>query len=101
MHKTEALQRTAALRAEICDQEISKGHMGIAVSYMRIAKQEIDAMFVKKGDASLLSKEQREILQKQGEKVAQLLNTLSLKNQKVFKGNFLKLSSLKSLGPTL
>jgi len=67
------------------DEEILKGHMGFAVSYLRIAKTDIDSMMGKKGDVEYLNNDQKNDLLQKAQIVNKKYDNCLLKNQKVYK----------------
>jgi len=85
MHKAEAMYRITLTHLDKVDEEILKGHMGYATSYLRIAKEELDNLCVKKGDAELLTPEQQEELGKLRKIINSNYDNCALKNAKVYK----------------
>jgi hypothetical protein len=85
MHKTEAMDRMAKTHLVNVDEEILKGHMGYAVSYLRIAKGEIESMTVKKGDYDYLNNDQKAEFANRSKIINNNYDNCLLKNQKVYK----------------
>jgi hypothetical protein len=86
-HKAEAMYRKALIHLKDVDENIRAGHMGFAVSYLRIAKTELDGLLgnTKKGsEYEQLSNEQQEELQKFAKIIYTNYDNCNLKNTKVY-----------------
>jgi hypothetical protein len=66
------------------DEEVTKGHMGYVVSYLRIAKNDIDTLLKSKEEFELLTPEQKEILMNKSKAINDQYEKCALRNQKVY-----------------
>lgn len=87
IHNAEAMSRRSIKHIEKVDDEILAGHMGYAVSYLRIAMTDLDELVKSKkgGDLDYLSSEQKEELEKQYKLISSTYQNCEVRNKKVYK----------------
>jgi hypothetical protein len=85
MFRSETYFQMAQLHLKKVDDEILKGHMGFAVSYLRITMTDFDEILKKKGEVDLLTPDQKSALMDRYKIIKTNYDNCALKNSRVYK----------------
>ena len=84
IHRAQAYNFIAQTRLKLVDEELLKGHLGLAVSYLRLAKTDLDIFRSKKGSSDYLSPEQRDEIARLTQATFNTYNIQKERNDKVY-----------------
>jgi hypothetical protein len=86
MFRSEAYFHIAQIHIAKVDEEILKGHMGFATSYLRITKSDFDFILQqKKGELDALTFDQKNALLERAKLIGSNYDNCALRNQRVYK----------------